>query len=111
MLRNRIYDTYLAVTKNVYKDPDKLISFSSSIPVIQKLRSELSRMPIKPNGNGLFELYTKKEMKTQFKFNSPNLADSVMMLMRVPIFDEKVKFVMPQPIRPMGRISASGRAA
>lgn len=111
MLRNRIYDTYLAVTKNVYKDPDKLISFSSSIPVIQKLRSELSRMPIKPNGNGLFELYTKKEMKTQFKFNSPNLADSVMMLMRVPIFDEKVKFVMPAPLRPMGRISSTGRAA
>ena len=65
-----------------YHDPDTLISFSSDIAALKKLRAELCRMPIKPNGNGLFELYTKQDMKTKFKFASPNLGDCIMMLMR-----------------------------
>ena len=102
MLRNRIYNTYLAVEKKKYKDPDELISFDSSIALIPKLRSELCRMPIKPNANGLFELYRKDVMKIKFKFDSPNLADSVMMSMRF-INTHRPKPVMPQPIRVMGR--------
>lgn len=101
-LRDRCYRTYRAVVHGEYHDPDKMISFDSSIDLMQKLRAELCRLPIKPNNNGVFELYTKPEMKTKFKMASPNLADSVMMLMRyVP--PAKVKPVIPRPMRTMGR--------
>ena len=86
-LRDRCYLTYRAIEFGEYNDPEKMISFSSDIKLLGKLRAELCRMPIKPNGNGLFELYTKDEMKRKFKIASPNLADSVMMLMRT----DKVK--------------------
>jgi phage terminase large subunit len=101
MLRDRVLRTYKAVNGD-YHDPDTLISFDSSIPKLSALRSELCRMPIKPNGNGLFDLYTKQEMKSKFKFNSPNLADSVMMLMRQP-HKAPAAVKLPKPIRPMGR--------
>jgi len=102
-LRDRVNRTHKAVVDGVYTDPDQMISFSSAIPELTQLRSELCRMPVKPNANGLFELYTKEVMKTKFKIDSPNLADSVMMLMRVPHFKNKGSRVLPQPIRPMGR--------
>jgi phage terminase large subunit len=102
MLRDRCYRTYRAVVHGEYHDPDTLISFSSEITILNKLRAELCRMPIKPNGNGLFELYTKDAMKAKFNLTSPNLGDSVMMLMRQT---HKVQMapVMPQPIKTMGR--------
>jgi len=78
-LRDRVYRTYKAVTENVMCDPEKLISFSSECEELKGLRSELCRMPIKPNTSGLFELYTKQEMRQKFKVRSPNLADCVMM--------------------------------
>jgi phage terminase large subunit len=83
-LRDRCYKTYLAVVKGEYQNPEEMISFSSDIPLLTKLRAELCRMPIKPNANGLIELYTKQVMKTRFKIDSPNLGDSVMMLMAAP---------------------------
>lgn len=101
-LRDRCYRTYRAVVHGEYHDPAKMISFDASIELLNKLRAELCRMPIKPNGNGLFELYTKAEMKSKFKMASPNLADSVMMLMRhVP--QARVQPVIPRALRPMGR--------
>jgi len=101
-LRDRCYRTYRAVVHGEYHDPAKMISFDSSIELLSKLRAELCRMPVKPNGNGLFELYTKAEMKSKFKMASPNLADSVMMLMRyVP--QARVQPKIPRPLRPMGR--------
>lgn len=99
-LRERCYKTFLAVNGK-YIDHDELISFDSNLALLQKLRSELCRMPIKPNGNGLFELYTKRQMKDKFKIDSPNLADSVMMLMRTPISVNR-QVVMPKPIRIIG---------
>jgi len=101
-LRRCIYRTYEAVEKGIYHNPDNLISFDSSIKLLPKLRSELCRMPVKPNGAGLFELYTKPEMKNKFKFPSPNLSDSVMMLRRVPHQPNIINFVMPRPIKPFG---------
>lgn len=103
-LRNRVYNTFLAVTQGQWKDVDKLIAFSSDIALLPKLRSELCRMPIKPNHNGLFELYTKAEMKKLFKFKSPNLADPTMMSMRVPQFDYHIQQQgrRPQPVRAIG---------
>ena len=94
-LRDRCYQTYLAVTQGKFIDPQYLISFDSSIKLLQKVRSELCRMPIKPNANGLIELYTKPVMKSKFNINSPNLGDSVMMLMSAPkaqVKRERIKF-------------------
>lgn len=99
-LRKRVVNTYNAVVHDKYCDPDKMISFDSSIELLPKLRSEVCRMPIKPNSNGLFELYTKPEMKNKFKIESPNLADPVMMLMRQPHTVAR-RAVLPQPIRPL----------
>lgn len=82
-LRDRVFRTYLAVTKGVMCDPEKLISFSSECQSLTGLRSELCRMPIKPSTT--FELYTKKEMREKFKVRSPNLADCVMMSERIHV--------------------------
>lgn len=102
VLRDRVYKTYRAVEFGEYHDPDEMISFCSDIKALSQLRSEMCRMPIKPNSNGLFELYTKQEMKSKFKFKSPNLFDSVMMLMR-HIHKVNSAPKMPQPIKVMGR--------
>lgn len=80
-LRDRVYRTYRAVNDNVMTDPDMLISFSSDCEQLKTLRSELCRMPIKPNP-ALFELYTKQKMRSKFKVRSPNCADGVMMTER-----------------------------
>lgn len=77
-LRDRIYRTYRAIVHNEMCDPDRLISFSSDCSNISGLRSELCRLPIKPNPAG-FEMYTKQEMRDKFKVRSPNLSDAVMM--------------------------------
>ncbi|PHS02408.1 MAG: hypothetical protein COA78_21040 [Blastopirellula sp.] len=82
-LRDRVYRTHMAVTGNVMTDPDELISFSSDCESLATLRAELCRMPIKPNSSGLFELYTKKEMREKFKVRSPNCADVLMMSERI----------------------------
>lgn len=82
-LRDKIYRTHQAVTNRVMTDPENLISFSSDCESLKTLRSELCRMPIKPNSSGLFELYTKKEMREKFKVRSPNCADVVMMSERI----------------------------
>jgi len=102
-LRQRCYRTYESVVKGIYHDPDTMISFDSSIECLSKLRTELCRMPIKPNSNGLFELYTKKELKDRFDYHSPNLGDAVMMLMRTPPQPGRTPVVIPQPIRVIGR--------
>jgi phage terminase large subunit len=101
-LRDRVYRTYLAVVKGEYHDPDTLISFDSSIALLSKLRAELCRMPIKPNGAGKIDLYTKDEMKSsKFNFPSPNLGDSVMMSMRYTK-PSVVKPYIPRSIKSMG---------
>lgn len=106
-LRKRVLNTYNAVVKKQYCDPDKMISFNSATiepGTLQKLRSEMCRMPIKPNSSGLFELYSKPEMKSKFKVDSPNLADPCMMLMRQPYSaNGSLIAVRPAPIRPIGR--------
>ena len=83
-LRDRVFRTYQAVTSGKMCDPSRLISFSSDIEELSGLRSELCRLPIKPNAQG-FEMYTKKEMREKFKVRSPNLADCVMMSERLHI--------------------------
>lgn len=99
MLRDKCLATHRAVTMGIYTDPDKMISFSSDITALQKLRSEVCKMPVKHNPNGMIQLYTKPEMKTKFKFDSPNLADPVMMLMRAPHQVHRNNIPRPKPIR------------
>lgn len=82
-VRARIYRTYQAVVNGVMTDPDLLISFDSKCDNLTTLRAELCRMPIKPNQGGLFEMYTKKEMREKFKVRSPNCADVLMMSERI----------------------------
>ncbi len=100
-LRDRVYRTYEAVVKRKMADPEALISFSSGSKSLAKLRSELCRMPIKPNGSGLFELYSKPDMRRIFKVSSPNLADCVMMSERVHIEKKRqvdISTINAQPV-------------
>jgi phage terminase large subunit len=87
-LRNRCYNTFLAVKKGKFiHDSDNIISFSSEIPnkILLKLRSEICRIPTVPNGRGLIQIMAKKDMKRlKPPIASPNLADSVMETMIIP---------------------------
>jgi phage terminase large subunit len=78
-LRDRIFNTYLAITQNQYNDPATMISFSSTIERMQQLRSEVCRIPRRPDPNGMIQIMSKPDMKRLHKLPSPNLADSVMM--------------------------------
>lgn len=111
-LADRCRKTYEAVIHGVYYNPDELISFSSDIKLINKLRSELCRLPVKPNSSGTIELYTKQEMRkgilmpdgSRLKLPSPNLADCVMMS-----FDNAATITVntnpyiPKPLKTVGR--------
>lgn len=85
-VRNRVYNTYMAVKHNKrIVDVEDLISFSSDIECWEQLRSELSRLPLVDNNNGMLQVMSKKDMiKPPLSIPSPNLADSVMMAMDIP---------------------------
>jgi phage terminase large subunit len=95
LLRDRCYLTYRAVVHGEYSDPDNLISFSSSIKLLQMLRSELCRIPKKPNGAGMIQIMSKEDMR-KLGIKSPNMADSVMMALDNPVsndtFTESLEF-------------------
>lgn len=112
-LAERCRKTYEAVVDGVYHDPDELVSFSSKIGCLQKIRSELCRLPLKPNGYGMIQLYSKDEMVRgiilpngqKLKLPSPNLGDCAMMS-----FDNASMYVhtpqtanRPRPVKTMGR--------
>lgn len=100
-LRNRVYNTHLALTKPEYRhqDPDTLISFSSKISELDQLRSEVCRIPRKPNPNGLIQILSKDEMR-KLKIDSPNLADPTMMSLRLPMVKRRTdKIVYANPWR------------
>ena len=79
-LRDRFYNTYQAVTQKKYIDPDKMISLSSDITKLSKLRAELCRIPRKRTGNGQIQIENKQEMQKK-GIKSPNMADAMMMCM------------------------------
>ena len=83
-LANRFEKTYRAVVKGEYIDPDELISISSDIPLLDKLRSECCRIPRKPNGTGKIQLMSKKEMKDKHDIDSPGMADCLAMGEEIP---------------------------
>lgn len=97
LLRDRIYNTYKAVVKGEYVDPDNIVSFSSEIKTLDALRSEVCRIPTVDNGAGKIQIMSKPNMKKQ-GIPSPNMADSVMMAMFYqPTFKKKIK-VNPIPV-------------
>jgi phage terminase large subunit len=83
-LAQRFYNTYLAVEKGKYVDPDSIISISSDIPLLNKLRSEVCRLPLKPNGTGKIQLVSKPEMLSKYDIKSPNMADCLAMGEEIP---------------------------
>ena len=83
-LARRFENTYRAVVKKEYIDPDTIISISSEIKMIQKLRAEVCRIPRKPNGTGKIQLMSKEEMKLKLKIDSPGMADCLAMGEEVP---------------------------
>jgi len=89
-LRDRFYQTYKAVTKGKYIDPELMISLSSDIKRIDMLRAELCRIPRKPGGNGMIQIMSKQEMKKLEKIESPNRADALMMCMVEPEIDDDI---------------------
>lgn len=80
VLADKMLKTYLAVKKGkkIY-NADELISFSSSIKDIDKLKTEVCRIPLKPGGR--VQILSKPEMK-KLGIDSPNMADVVMMMQR-----------------------------
>lgn len=82
-LRDRFYYTHLAITRGDYFDPEAMISISSEIDIINRLRSEVCRIPKKYNANGLIQIMSKEDMaKLKPPIASPNLADCLMMSMK-----------------------------
>lgn len=95
LLARRMENTHRAITKNIYIDPDEMISFSSSIEKLDYLRAELCGVPKKPNNNGKFQLVSKKDRKN----DSPNMADCCAMSMVAQflnITQEEEVFDLPQ---------------
>lgn len=83
ILRDRMFQTYLAVEKGQYVDPEKMLSISSDIKLLPQLRSEICRVPRKPLGSGMIQILSKVEMK-KLKIQSPNLSDATMMSLLEP---------------------------
>jgi phage terminase large subunit len=102
-LRDRFFNTYRAVIKKEYIDPNLLISISSEIECIDQFRSEVCRIPLKSNGRGLIQIMRKDEMKNKLKIASPNLADSAMMGEEAPSLVKK-KETKPITIPNMNRL-------
>ena len=110
-LRDKIHRTFEAVVQKKYHDPDQMISFDSGITDLTELRSEICTMPVKPNKAGLIELYTKEAMKSIFKLPSPNLADAVKMLGRIPKSPLRLAASRRPPvIMPMGKSFTNRRS-
>ncbi len=112
-LRDRIYKTYKVINKKEFHPKDALISFDSGIDKLRMLRAELCRIPTKPNASGMIQILSKPEME-KLGIKSPNMADSVMMLMLNPrLSNAKLnEWVQPKVItrqRSASRYEAQGR--
>ncbi len=87
-LANKMYNTYKCVVRGEYIDPQEMISFDSDgMENKVDLRSQLTRVPRIPNGRGLHQIMSKKEMKSN-KIDSPNEGDCIMMSEFEPPIEE-----------------------
>jgi phage terminase large subunit len=88
-LMNRFHLTWQAVTLGKYVDPDSIISISSDIKLLGKLRAEVCRIPRKPNGSGKIQIMSKKEMKDKYGIESPGMSDCLAMGEEIPDIAEE----------------------
>ncbi len=77
-LRDRFYNTYRAVEKGEYTDPDELISLSSNLKDLKLLKSELCRIQRKRGNfkNTHILIESKVDIKKR-GLHSPGLADAL----------------------------------
>jgi len=91
-LADRFYNSYRALVKGEYVDPDTMISIDSEgVDNMIKLRSEVCRIPEKINNSGLRQIMTKEEMK-KLEIDSPNMFDSLVMAFANPSEVERKEF-------------------
>jgi len=83
-LANRFYQTHRAVVSGHYIDPDTIISISSDIKLLNKIRSEVCRLPTTPNGAGKIQLMSKAQMFIKHGIESPGMADCLSMGEELP---------------------------
>lgn len=78
LLADRFENTYKAVEKGVYSDPNDLISLSSEMTELKMLKSELTRVQRKRgnNSNSMYQVESKQDMKRR-GLVSPGRADSL----------------------------------
>lgn len=93
LLMDRMYNTYCAVVKGQYMNPDEMISLDSEGvgAFMGKLRAECCRLPRKRNANQKFDVMDKKTLRSKYKMASPGMADVLSMLMLPPEKDWKPK--------------------
>lgn len=90
-LAQRFQNTYAAVEKGKYIDPDEMISINSDgVESLSALKAQLCRIPRKQNPNGLLQIMSKDEM-AKIGISSPNEADAVMMSTYMPTEHTPVK--------------------
>ena len=90
-LADRFYNVYRCVVRGEYIDPDDMISIDSDgVKEMDRLRSEVCRVPMKANNTGLRQIMSKQDMK-KLGIESPNMYDSIMMSMYIPKFKTKRK--------------------
>ena len=75
---DRLRNTYNAVTKGEVFEPQDLISISSTLPRLEKLKLELSAPRRRYSKRGMDMIESKDEMKKR-GISSPNLADAFIM--------------------------------
>ncbi len=75
---DRLRNTYNAITKGERFSPDGLISISSSVPKLERLKMELSTPCKRYSKRGLDMVETKDELRKR-DVPSPNLADAFIM--------------------------------
>jgi len=93
-LMMRFYNTYRAVVKKEYVDPDTMISIPSELENLSAFRAETCRVPRKINPNGVFQIMSKQEMAKQSPpIASPNMADAGMMSMLIPSVSNRKDFI------------------
>jgi len=106
-LADQFERTYIAVERHkkgvaaLRLDPAQLISLSSKIEHLDQVRSEVCRIPKRPNNNGKKQIMTKLEMsKAPFELPSPNMADSMMMNSYAPVVLPKARDLNPKLASP-----------
>lgn len=97
-LADRFANTYKAIVKGEYVDPDSMISISSDIKHIDKIRAQVCRVPLIPDQpNGKIQIMSKKEMaRKPLLLPSPTSFDTMSMSTFIPKLKpvrSKIKFV------------------